>query len=286
MGTAQRRADRAVVAALLCAACGGGEAAGPDGSVAVPADAAPADATDATDATPGADAGSGFPKPGFGALSGDCDVLDDELTSVGPAVFRTAIAFERPYTEADLALLTAGGQEIIADDNAGGSSLLSEVFAFELLHRCELATLLKTETEIEYDAAGSITDLLVELDATKIGVSVTRAVAFPFDAPYTEEQAAELVTGKLADILESTANVSDGDRWAKQILVVVAFSPAHADAVEAALAAVDPAIAADTVVWVLATNGADDFIYCDGPCDSTLQLWGDVPHAWGGAPFR
>ena len=33
------------------------------------------------------------------------------------------------------------------DGNAGGSSLLSEVFAYEVLHRCEGATLLKTETD-------------------------------------------------------------------------------------------------------------------------------------------
>ena len=58
---------------------------------------------------------------------------------------------DNPYDTSDYALLTAGGQEIIDDGNAGGSSLYSEVFAYEVLSRCEGAMLLKTETEVIYD---------------------------------------------------------------------------------------------------------------------------------------
>jgi hypothetical protein len=103
------------------------------------------------------DAMAALPADGFGALRGDCDVLDDELTAAAPAYFDSAIEFERMYTDADLDRLTVGGQEIVADGNAGGSSLLSEVFAYELLARCERASLLKTETEIRYDTDGTIT---------------------------------------------------------------------------------------------------------------------------------
>jgi hypothetical protein len=241
----------ALLALVACASGGDPAPADPDAAPSEP-DAAPAE----PDAAP-------LP---FGQLSGDCGVLDAELTAPEPSLFESAIAFERLFTEADADLLSEGGQEILREGNAGGSSLLSEVFAFELLARCEGAPLLKTETEVEYDAEGAITDLLVQIDDAKIGVSVTRAVGFPFEAPYTAEQARALLDEKLADIVESSANVSDEDRWRKQILAVLAFAPGHAESLATALAEVEPAVRADTIVWVLVTDGADEFIYCDGPC--------------------
>jgi hypothetical protein len=244
--------------ALLAIGCGAGGDARSDGGTAVPdgrgADAAAADA-------------GGLPLAGFGDLAGDCDVLDDELTAAQPSLFESSIDFAAPFTDDQGGQLSAGGQEILAEGNAGGSSLYSEIFAFELLARCELAPLVKTEKEVDYDQAGAITDLLVEVDGEKIGVSVVRAVAYPFEDPYSVGQARELLEGKLADILESTAHVSEEDRWRKQILAVVAYGPGHADALATALDAIEPAIRADTIVWILVTGGDDDFIYCDGPCD-------------------
>lgn len=243
------------VIALLALVAGCGDDTGlltPDGAAVADARAADAAGPDATPA---------FPQPGFGSISGACDVLDTELTEPAPSYVTSAIDFATMYTDADLAALTAGGQEIVAEDNAGGSSLLSEVFAYEVLARCELAALLKTETEVIYDTSGKITDLLVAIDQLTIGVSVTRAVAFPFDDPYTVAQAYDLLDRKLADILESTANVSETDRWEKQILAVLAYAPEHAESLATAYASIDPAIAADTIVWIVVTNGADDFIY-------------------------
>lgn len=268
------RAQALLLTLATLAACGGDDDDDPataDAAGAV-ADAAPADAapgpadaaSDPADAAPDpADASAGP----FGELSGACGVIDTEIEDPAPSRFDSAIDFERPFTEADAPALTDGGREILADGNAGGSSLLSEVFAFELLGRCEGAALVKTETEIVYDQPGAITDLLVSIDGEKLGVSVTRAVGFPFDAPYTVEQATELLEGKLADILVSSANVSEQDRWRKQMLAVLAFAPAHAGSLATALEAIDPAVRADTIVWILVTDGADDFVYCDGPCD-------------------
>lgn len=219
---------------------------------------------DAAPASP--DAGSDAAASEFGRISGDCDRLDTELVSPDPGFFRLAIDFERLYTDADIDLLSSGAQEILSDGNAGGSSVLSEVFAYEVLERCESALLLKTETEIDYDQAGKLTDFLAEMDTEKIGVSVTRAMGFPLDAPYTQMQADALLADKLGDILVSSANVSDADRWRKQILAVLAVSPEHAEALSQAYAGLDVAIKADTLVYVIVTNGTDDFIYCDGVC--------------------
>lgn len=240
--------------------------AGPDAVDAGGADAGGADAG-ADAGTPVADAGvladGGGPLAGFGTITGACGVLDDELTDTAPSFVRNAIDFGTdPWDEADLAALTAGGQEIINDGNAGGSSLLSEVFAYEVLARCEGASLTKTETEVLYtDPQGKITDLLVQVDGLPIGVSVTRAVAFPFEDPYTVAQAQAILEQKLQGVLDSSANVTTADGWQKQILSVIAYAPGHADALEQAWPLVDASLRADTIVYVTVSNGDDAFLY-------------------------
>src|SRR5512140_1641900 len=99
--------------------------------------------------------------PGFGDLSGMCGVLGvSQLTGPTPALFRDTMTFARAYMDpADRPLLTPGGQHMAATPNAGGSSGLSEIFAYEELARCEHAEFLKSETEIVYDGTGKITDL-------------------------------------------------------------------------------------------------------------------------------
>jgi hypothetical protein len=206
-----------------------------------------------------ADAGSA----GFGIIAGSCGELDDELTSAAPASFFNRIDFgDDGYDDADEPRLTEGGREIIRDGNAGGSSLFSEIFAYEVLNRCEGALLLKTETEVEYlDPMSKLTDLLVEIDGMKVGVSVTRAVGFPRDAPYTEAQAQMLLEDKLSDILISSANVAPGDRWVKQILHVIAYGPMHAESMLGAFEVIDAAIKSDTILIVTESQGMDEFLY-------------------------
>lgn len=205
------------------------------------------------------DTEASVPTEGYGDITGDCGELDDELTSSSPSIFVNVIDLEG---EPDTSLLTEGGQEIYADGNLGGSSIWSEVFSFEVLARCELATLLKTEGEIDYDdTSGKKTDLLVTLDALTIGVSVTRAYKYPPTEDYTVEDATDLLEDKLADVLLSSANVSEGDAWNKQILHVVAYAEGHAESIEAAWAELDGSITADTIVWVTVTDGDDEFLY-------------------------
>lgn len=244
------------LAMLLLAACGGGDDEGttPDARAgAVDASATADGPPSSVDAPPAV--------AGFGMITG-CPALTAELTAATPSSFTSHIAFTREFIEADdTDELTPGGQEIVADGNAGGSSLESEIFAYELFARCGGATLLKTETEITYDGPGKITDLLVEQDGVKLGVSVTRAVGFPFDDPYTEAQARELLERKLDDILESTGHVAAADRWTKQALAVLAYAPGHADALAAAYTSLPAETRADTILWVTVTDGSDAFIY-------------------------
>lgn len=234
--------------------------AGADGSTDVATDAgADGSADAATDA--GADATPG----GFGALSGECGAIDDELGADIATTVVTAIDFGAdPFDDpADIGRLTEGGQAVLEAGNAGGSSLYSEVFAFEVLARCEGATLENTELGVRYrsDYSGPITDLVVRIDEVRLGVSVTRAVGFPRDAPYTVERATALLEDKLSDILSSTSGVEPSEAWSKQILHVIAYAEQHVDALEAALATIPAEISADTIVVITESRGMDEFLY-------------------------
>lgn len=231
--------------------------------------AAPDAATGSVDAARGADAAvavdapGAVPLPGFGDLSGMCGILQvADLTGPTPELFHDTLTFQRRYNDPDdRPLLTPGGQHLAATPNAGGSSGFSEIFAYEELARCELATFLKSETEIVYDTAGKITDLEVEIDGHKIGVSVTRAQTYPLGQPYPLSTATTLISRKLTDIQASTANVSAQDRWDKQVLAVLAYDDATAAVVEQAWNGLDAGVKANTIVVVTTTGGDDTFIY-------------------------
>jgi hypothetical protein len=200
---------------------------------------------------------------GFGVLSGMCGVITPaDLTGPTPRVVRVSFDFMREYMDpADRPLLTPGGQHLADTPNAGGSSGLSEIFAYEQLARCEAASLLKTETEIVYDTVSKKTDMEILLATHKIGVSVTRAFAFPLGTTYTLDAATALLTKKLGDIPLSTASVSAGDRWDKQFLAILAYDDAAADTTAQAWSMLDASVQGDTIVILTATNGADTFVY-------------------------
>lgn len=198
---------------------------------------------------------------GLGMLSGECGLIDAmELESPDPFTFENAIDFrDRGF---DYDQLTPEGQAVFDAGNLGGSSIHSEVIAFEVLARCDGATLLATEAEIEYlDDMGTKTDILVEIDGLKVGVSVTRAVGFPPEDPYTVMQASALIEDKLGDVLASSANVAPADAWVKQVLHVIAYADMHAQSIFTAYEALPPEITADTILLVTVTHGNDEFIY-------------------------
>ncbi len=249
------------IAVLGAAACGGTDPVAVDA-----ADLLDAAAVDGPDQD-GPEPDGGGPRPGFGAITGQCGVLGPaELAGTEPLWFQGELTFDNRYDDpAERPLLTPGGVEIILDGNAGGSSLYSEVFAYEWLARCEGATLVKTETEIAYDTPDSKrADLLVEIDGVRVGVSVTRAVRFPFGRePYTLAAATELFDRKLDDIHLATLHAVPGDRWAKQMVAALAYDLQHAQVAMEAWQNLDAETRGDTLLIVAVTTGDDRFIYTD-----------------------
>jgi hypothetical protein len=219
------------------------------------------DVGNASDAAPPADG----PLPGLGGLSGACGNLRAMLHSTAPSLVENGLVFTAGERY-DRTLLTPGGRRLYDTPNAGGSSSESEVFSYEVLARCEDATLVATETEVMYQApndagANSITDLLVAIGGERVGVSVTRAYR-PMPMVFSDANAHDLLVTKLTGINRSSMRVLPAQRWVKQILHVFAVDVSAAQAIARAWATVDAGVRADTIVLVTVTRGGG-FIYCN-----------------------
>ena len=204
---------------------------------------------------------TGGPKPGFGKLSGDCGVLDDqEWKSTNPFIFQNIIDFAA--MDFDSKKLSPGGLKIFKAGNLGGSSVHSEVFSFEVLYRCEYADLLKTEGEIKYkQSTGKKTDILVRIDGNKVGVSVTRAFKYPIGKAYTATDADKLLKKKLADILLSATNADPKDAWSRSMLHILSYNKQHTDTLKAAYQKIDAKVKDKTILLITTTEGKDIHIY-------------------------
>ncbi len=87
--------------------------------------------------------------------------------------------------------------------NAGGSSGLSEALSMQYMHRRHGARSFVAEMEVPYWIEYKICDYLMLVDEKElyVGVSVTRAVPYPFGTLYTIERARELLKRKLYGLI-------------------------------------------------------------------------------------
>lgn len=202
------------------------------------------------------------PLGGFGTISGLCNVLDDgEWSSKSPFFFRNAIDFGTATY--DPKLFSAEAQQILDEGTRGGSSGESEALAFEMVRRCELAKLVKSEKLIDYiDANGKKTDILVEIDGRKIGVSVVRPYHYPPSNPYTEAEALIIIKRKLEEMPLSQKNAKPENAWERSVLSAIAYNSQYADVVKSVW---DNQISAETkgdaILLLTVTDGNDGFLY-------------------------
>jgi hypothetical protein len=229
-----------------------------DGSDGDADDGSDGDADDGSDGDADDGSDDGYPIDGIGDISGDCNMI----TLPGDAGLFLQNTIDFGTTAFDETLLSHGGTELFEEGTLGGSSIHSEVFAYEVLHRCEVAFLLKSETEIEYaDTGGKKTDMLVEIDGQNVGVSVTRAYKWGEDAIYTEEDAFSLLYDKLSDVISSAENVVEADAWNHAILHVITYDESYVTSLEAAYSTLPDGLKDETIVVLTVTNGDDEFIY-------------------------
>jgi hypothetical protein len=208
---------------------------------------------------------AGDPNDILGTLSGTCGTLGAWVAGTTASLEKNGLLFVagEAYVRASL---SAGAQTIFDTPNAGGSSVESEVMSFEVLHFCEGASLVKTETQIGYalpDDAGasSITDILVSMSGRKIGVSVTR-VYKPSSQTLTDPDVKSLLEKKLIGVNRSSVRVLPADKWDKQILHVFTANKSATDAVARVYPTISAQVRADTLVLVTQTQGGG-FVYCN-----------------------
>lgn len=191
----------------------------------------------------------------------DSLLLRSVISHYGPAILIQSELQPRLPTgqfALDMApLLSGDATRILTEDNAGGSSYISESLSLEVLHRAFGARLGRAEMELEYwPANGAITDFSVEIDGEEVGVSVTRALQPPGAAvPFSDDDAESLLRKKLRGINKSTETCINA-AWSKQILHVWAASRRIASKVQAAYERFDePELCANTVVLVTLCRG-------------------------------
>ncbi len=198
---------------------------------------------------------------GLGQVQCVCNELDDtEWNADAPFLFTNSVDFGT--TGWDLSLLTPGGKQIWDDGNLGGSSIESEIAAYEMLARCDQASLILSESKIDYiDEGGKKTDILMLIDGRNIGVSVVRAYHYPPTNPYTEAEATTILTKKLSDIPLSQKNAESYNSWGRSMLAVIAYDQQYADTVVSAWHKLDASLKWNVIVVVTVTNGDDSVIY-------------------------
>lgn len=201
-------------------------------------------------------------KTAWGPISGACGALGEALASAEPSFAVSTWDLEVAF---DAGLLDEGPAQRFSQPNAGGSSKCSEVMSMQWLIECEGAQIHKLETEITYDVEGALTDYAVLVAEETIGVSVTRAYLGPVTTTYSLGAATELLTKKLQQVNESSANVSAADAWAKQILHVWTLQPTWVPFLEEAWEGLSDDLRADTVVLVTIEAGTD-YVVTDS-CD-------------------
>ena len=252
-------------AALLATGCSDDDVALDQGLADLALDASPKPDAAGADAPASVDSkvDAFSPLAGVGKISGHCGVLDEmEWKSKSPFLFRNTLDLGSAY-KFDETKLSAGGQQIFKEGTLGGSSVHSEIFAHEVLHRCELAKLIKSESKITYkNSGGKKTDMLLTIDARKVGVSVTRAFHYPPTSPYTEAEAKKLLDKKLADLPLSKANAAAADAWTRSVLHVLAYNKQSADTLQATWKKLgNAAVKGDAILLITVTDGKDDVIY-------------------------
>lgn len=203
-----------------------------------------------------ADVTPGETETAWGTILGtSCGGLESEIASSAPSFLTST--WEIDVATFDPELLDTGPAFRFSQPNAGGSSKCSEVMSLQWIIACEDAALYKIETEISYDAAGSITDYEVLIGGEKVGVSVTRAYLGPTVTAYDTAKATTLLEKKLEGINESSANVSAEDAWVKQILYVWTLRADWVPILEEAWGALSADLKADTIILVAVESGTE-----------------------------
>lgn len=115
--------------------------------------------------------------------------------------------------------------------NAGGSSELSEAISMLYMRERFNACNFIPEMEVQYYLESKICDYVMDIEKTKIGVSVTRAIAYPPQKAISSEFAFSLLHKKLIGIVVAKQTVTDEHSFSSSIVHIWCKTSLDADVV-------------------------------------------------------
>lgn len=111
-------------------------------------------------------------------------------------------------------------EKVMTVQNAGGSSDISEFMSMYYMYHRFRATNFIPEMEVNYDYISKICDYLMDINNTKIGVSVTRGILYPFDKTIPLDFATSLLYKKLIGIILAKKSVTVKQKFETSIVHV------------------------------------------------------------------
>lgn len=148
-------------------------------------------------------------------------------------------------------------------ENAGGASEISEALSMQYMENMFNATGFVPEKEVDYWIEYKMCDYIMRVNDQNIGVSVTRAVTYPFDNEFTYEHAMKLLDKKLFGLIVAQESVNTKHQFFKSILHIWCYSTTSAQNIKKAhdeLRLKDISLTYDNI-YVICSICHDKYIY-------------------------
>lgn len=148
-------------------------------------------------------------------------------------------------------------------ENAGGASEISEALSMQYMENVFNATGFVPEKEVDYWIEYKMCDYIMRVNDQNIGVSVTRAVTYPFDNEFTYEHAVRLLDKKLYGLIVAQESVNIKHQFFKSILHIWCYSAMSAQNIKKAHAELklkDTSLTYDNI-YVICSICHDKYIY-------------------------
>ncbi|RQM19652.1 hypothetical protein B5M09_010993 [Aphanomyces astaci] len=157
---------------------------------------------------------------------------------------------------------------VLREPNAGGQSVVSEALSMEYMHQMFGAVDVVTEMQIQYWSSNwKKVDYICTMHGQRIAVSVTRAMKFHKNEPFTTADAQVLLRKKLHGLVVAKTGVCRAQRYVKSILHIWCQTKAIADTIATCYEAIVAELEIVDNVVLMATVALEDGIF-----DNNLAL--------------
>jgi len=148
-------------------------------------------------------------------------------------------------------------------ENAGGKSVLSEALSMQYFNQILKANNFILEMEIDYWVKWKMIDYICEINNKRIGVSVTRAMGYPDESSFTEEDAKYLLNKKINGLVLSRNCITKKHCFNKSVLHVWCQSSRIAKILKKIFMLSNNYDLPEDSLIILLTISENDFIYSD-----------------------